>query len=94
MGGQDRPRDALQQRRVAVAVGLIGRELEARARALRQTEQTTLQRFSQLAEPHLQGRRRSAESTNDIAAAIGQTDPVVEGQVRVATNKGGRGIHE
>ena len=49
VGLEHRARQALQQVDVARTEGPLGRQLEARRRALRQAEQTALERLGQLA---------------------------------------------
>ena len=85
--------EPLHQRGVTRAEGCIGRQVETGMRALGQTEQALFERLSQLAEPHLQGRRRATKRTNDITAAIGQTDAVMQREMGVSGDENRRVIH-
>src|SRR5690606_39867003 len=72
----------LHEIRIALAEGLLLAQLECTVLALGEPEQASLERFGHLADADLKGGRPIAEGANDVGAGVGETDAVMQRQVR------------
>ncbi len=84
--------DPLQQRRIALAVGLCLAEFEARIATFGKSDQACLDRVGHLAYSQLQRRRLTVEGVDHHLPGGQQRDTVMERQVRTRLDLAGVGI--